>query len=160
MTQPRGTIDLCPHKGCAFRCCDFKQMVHIVLYPGEVEEARGRGHSLAHLEILDSDHHGGARVKCRAADTATCDHGYKPLDCVSYPFFPEILETANGTAPEVTVAKGSGCPIQGREIPHHARFVRELWSKLAQRKPAVAAWIRLLSLSSTDAFDPEPYDPS
>jgi hypothetical protein len=134
-------------------------MVHIVLYPGEVEEARARGQSLAHLEIIDIDHHGGARAKCRAADTATCDRGYKPLDCVSYPFFPEILEAADGTVPEVTVAKGLGCPIQAREIPRHARFVRQLWSKLVQRKLPVAAWIRSLSLSRTDAFDPEPYDP-
>jgi len=134
-------------------------MAHIVLYPGEIEDAQARGQSLAHLEILDSNHYGGARAKCRAADTATCDHGYKPLDCVSYPFFPEILEAADGKAGRVTVAKGLGCPIQGREIPFHARFVRDLWRRLAQRRPAVAAWIRSLSLSSTDAFDPEPYDP-
>lgn len=157
--QSRGTIELCPHQGCAFQCCDFKQMVHILLYPGEVEEALARGHSMAHLELIDSNHHGGARARCRATDTATCDHGYKPLDCASYPFFPELSEPADGRDSQVTVAKGSGCPIQGREIPHHARHVREVWRRLAQGKPAVAAWLRSLSRSNTDAFDPEPYDP-
>src|SRR6266567_2977982 len=38
-SQPGGTIPLCPHKGCAFKCCDFQQMVHILLYPGELAEA-------------------------------------------------------------------------------------------------------------------------
>lgn len=159
VTKSRGTIELCPHNGCAFRCCDFKQMVHILLYPGEVEEALARGQSMAHLEIVDSNHHGGARAKCRAKNTATCDHGYKPLDCASYPFFPELSEAPDGKSGEVTVAKGSGCPIQGHEISHHERYVREVWRKLAQQKPRVAAWLRSLSLSNTDAFDPEPYDP-
>lgn len=131
------------------------------MYPGEIDEAREQGHSLAHLEILDANYHGGLRVKCRAKDTATCDNGYKPLDCVSYPFFPGLsLESGNGNGgPAITLSKGSGCPILGHEIPKHQRFVREIWKKLMQRRPEVTDWLRWFDLSSVDDFDPEPYDP-
>jgi len=143
--QSGGTIPLCPHKGCAFKCCDFQQMFHILLYPGEIEEAAAQGRSIAHLKIIDADYRGGVRAKCCAKDTATCDNGYKPLDCVSYPFFPELAAApgTNGAEKEdpivVTLAKGSGCPIQGREIPRHERYIRELWQKLVRQNPKIAA---------------------
>jgi|SRR6266567_3101506 len=162
-SQPGGTIPLCPHKGCAFKCCDFQQMVHILLYPGEIEEAAARGRSIAHLQVIDANYRGGVRAKCCANDTATCDNGYKPLDCISYPFFPELATTpgTNGTETTtvVTLAKGSGCPIQDREIPRHESYVRELWLRLVRQNPKIAAWLRSLSLSNTDPFDPESYDP-
>jgi hypothetical protein len=136
-------------------------MVHILLHPGELEEAVARGQSVAHLEVIDLNYHGGVRVKCRAKDTATCDNGYKPMDCVSYPFFPDLAPTsdAKNGGPEVTLSKGSGCPIQGHQIPGHAQYVREKWQKIIQRKPEVAAWLRSFSDSNTDPFDPESYDP-
>src|SRR5882724_2219218 len=133
--QPGGTIPLCPHQGCAFKCCDFQQMVHILLHPGEIEEAAAQGQSTAHLKIIDANYFGGTRVKCCAKDTKTCDNGYKPLDCISYPFFPELKEApgSNGNKNDgptvVTLAKGSGCPIQAREIPRHEGYVRQLWQR-------------------------------
>ena len=160
MAQPAGSIPLCPHKGCAFKCCNFKQMVHILLYPGEIDEARAQGRSLSHLEIVDGDYHGGVRVKCRAHDTSTCDNGYKPLDCVSYPFFPELASSQNGNSsnPTVTLCKGSSCPIQGHEIPQHEGYVRDRWQELIQRKPEVATWLHWFDFTSTDDFDSESYD--
>ncbi len=153
---PLGTIPLCPHKGCAFKCCDFKQMVHILLYPGELEAARAQGRSLAHLEILDDTYHGGMRVRCRAKNTATCDGGYKPLDCLSYPFFPELCETADGK--NLTLSKGGGCPIAAHEIPGHAQYVTGLWQTLLDKSPAVAKWVRSFGSVQTDSFDSEPYE--
>ncbi|HEY6253923.1 MAG TPA: hypothetical protein VI685_28540 [Candidatus Angelobacter sp.] len=156
-----GTIPLCPHKGCAFKCCNFKQMVHILLYPGEIDEARNQGRSLAHLEIVDPDFHGGMRVRCYAKDTSTCDNGHKPLDCISYPFFPQVSLAApkSSGSPEIKLTKGSGCPIQGHEIPNHERYVRGAWQDLIQRKPEVAIWLSWFDSGSTDDFDPESYDP-
>lgn len=155
-TAPAGTIPLCPHKGCAFKCCDFKQMVHILLYPGELEEARAQGRSLAHLEILEESYHGAPRVRCRAKNTATCDGGYKPLDCVSYPFFPELPEDP-GSA-KLTLSKGGGCPIAAHEIPAHAIYVTGLWQALMEKKPSVTDWVRSFGCAETDAFDSEPYE--
>ena len=151
-----GTIPLCPHKGCAFKCCDFHQMVHILLAPGELEQARARGQSLAHLEILDASFHGGVRVRCRAKNTATCDGGYKPLDCVSYPFFPEFTSSTNGKT--LTLVKGGGCPLATHDIPAHQRFVEQLWQDLLDKNPAIAPWIESFGTLQTDAFDSEPYE--
>jgi hypothetical protein len=160
MTPPPGSIPLCPHKGCAFKCCDFKQMVHILLYPGEIEDARAQGRSLAHLEILEQDYHGGVRVRCRAGNTATCDGGYKPLDCVSYPFFPELHDAPDGgdEKPILKLSKGGACPIAGHEIPFHERYVKSVWKKLLEERPAVAAWLESFGVIQTDSFDPEPYE--
>ena len=161
MTQSRGTIPLCPHKGCAFKCCDFQQTGHILLYPGEVEEALAQGRSIAHLEMIDSNHHGGARAKCRAKDTARCDNGYKPLDCASYPFFPMLSAVSNQADrdPWVMVAKDAGCPIRGHEIPYHERYVRDVWRKLIERKPGVVTWLRSVWFDKIDPLDPESFDP-
>ncbi|HXU76607.1 MAG TPA: hypothetical protein VN794_08560 [Methylomirabilota bacterium] len=131
-------------------------MVHILLYPGELEEARAQGRSLAHLEILEGDYHGAPRVRCRAKNTATCDGGYKPLDCVSYPFFPELPE--NPASAKLTLSKGGGCPIAAHEIPAHASYVTGLWQALMEKKPAVTAWVRSFGSVETDSFDSEPYE--
>lgn len=131
-------------------------MVHILLYPGELEEARAQGRSLAHLEILEESYHGAPRVRCRAKNTATCDGGYKPLDCVSYPFFPELPEDP-GSA-KLTLSKGGGCPIAAHEIPAHAIYVTGLWQALMEKKPAVTDWVRSFGCAETDAFDSEPYE--
>src|SRR5713226_3089526 len=62
--QPKGGDHAWPNQGCAFRCCNPTHMAHILLYPGEIDEAASQGRSMAHLEILDSHFHGGARVRC------------------------------------------------------------------------------------------------
>jgi hypothetical protein len=161
MSKSNGKISLCESKGCAFKCCDFNQMVHILLYPGEIEEAKGQGLSLTHLEVIDPNFHGGTRVRCRAKDTATCDSGYKPLDCKSYPFFPKLsAPIVNGdvTDGEITITKGSECPIARHEIPFHEVFVRDLWKKQIAQKPEIAIWLRAAGLTPIDLFDSEIYE--
>src|SRR4029077_14157476 len=88
MDSTDGRLSSCATSGCGWRCCEFQQGNYIVLYPGELEEARAGGQSTAHLEITQADYHGGKKAVCKARDTAHCDGGFKPLDCVSYPFFP------------------------------------------------------------------------
>jgi len=162
VTPPPGVIPLCPHKGCAFKCCNFQQMAHIVMYPGELEAAVAQGKSVGHLQVLDANFHGGVSVRCRAQDTSNCDHGYKPLDCVSYPFFPELSPAPAGTdqpRPPVTTCKGAGCPIASHEIPYHERFVRETWQRLVDGDEKIAAWLVAFGSEYTDSVDPEPYAP-
>jgi hypothetical protein len=137
----QGRIELCPHQGCAFRCCDFEKMSHIVLYPGEFQQAVAEGKSVGHLEILDANFHGGVRVRCRAGNTATCDGGFKPFDCISYPFFPiPGRNVSNGTG-VVAMGKCPKCPLQTTDIPNHARRVRNAWSQLVRRNPTVSKWL-------------------
>jgi hypothetical protein len=140
-----GAISFCPHKGCAFKCCDFQQTGAILLYPGEIEAAIAEGKSITHLEILDPDYHGGMRAKCRAQDTGSCDQGYKPLDCASYPLFPVLLPECDDAALDLSLTvKDSICPIHSSEISHHGRFVIETWRRLVSKSAAVKSWLTLI----------------
>lgn len=132
-----GTISLCPHNGCNFTCCDFSVGNYIVLYPGELDAAREQGLSIDHLEISDG-HRGGHRAICCAKDCTTCDEGYKPLDCASYPFFPTIND-----AGEIEAGiKGSKCPLQATQVPEHRNWVVQMWSELSQHVSGLIPWIR------------------
>jgi hypothetical protein len=137
-----GAISLCPHKGCAFKCCDFQRTGAILLYPGEIEAALAESKSVTHLEILDPNYHGGMRVKCRALDTGSCDQGYKPLDCASYPLFPVLLPECDAALDLSLIVKDSICPIHSSEISYHGRFVIETWRRLVSRNAAVKSWLR------------------
>jgi len=84
------------------------------------------------------------------------------LDCISYPFFPELSAGSTGRQGEaqvVTVAKGSGCPLAADEIRHHERYVRDIWQGLVEKDSKIADWLRSLSESTTDSLDPEDYQP-
>lgn len=157
---PSGTIPICPHKSCAYRCCDFQQAGSILLYPGEVENAQADGHSLDHLQVLDSSYYGGVEVKCRAKNTATCDNGYKPLDCASYPLFPlPSYGSAEGSSiSRLMITKASGCPIQGHEITGHRAYVQDLWQRIIAAQPEVEAWLSLVWLDLNAQTDPEHFD--
>lgn len=137
-----GTIPLCPHKGCQFTCCGFQQGNYIVLYPGEIDAARDADHSLEHLDVFDKSYHGGARALCKATDTSTCDQGYKPLDCASYPYFPTI-----GLDDEVEITlKGKKCPLEDADIPYHRAWAERAWQELVQKRPDVHTWLRNVDL--------------
>jgi len=138
-----GVISLCPHMGCAFKCCQFQQTGPIFLYPGEIEAAVDAGKSITHLVILSSNHHGGQLAECRAADTRSCDNGYKPLDCSSYPFFPaEQTEWVDTGTKALLMVKDEICPLKSSAIDSHRRYVAENWGVLLQRVPAVATWLK------------------
>jgi hypothetical protein len=137
-----GLLSQCPHNGCAFRCCEFQQGNYIVLYPGELQAAAARGASLSHLHVFDDDDHGGARATCRAASTATCDDGYKPLDCASYPLFPSV--SADGVLEGLL--KGQKCPLDSAALDIHAEWTLGRWEALAAASPAVAAWLAEVTL--------------
>jgi hypothetical protein len=142
-----GLIGSCGTSGCwntlgESRCCEFQQGNYIVLYPGELEDAHAAGQSTAHLKMIDDDYHGGKKAVCQAKCTATCDGGFKPLDCVSYPFFP-----APPGADEVDLLiKGKKCPLQAEHLRAHAELVREIWNEAGARNPAITAWLNKVEL--------------
>lgn len=138
-----GTISACPHQNCGFRCCEFNQGNYIVLYPGEIAEAQSAGKSMAHLEIIDADYHGGAKAICHAANTATCDNGYKPLDCATYPFFP-LIQAKGGDVGDLI--KGYKCPLTPDLLVKHEAWVRRRWNDLIALRPEVGEWLRQVEL--------------
>ena len=142
MTAPLdGQIAACDTAGCGRCCCDFSAGNYIVLYPGELNAAVDRGETVAHLAVRPSSD-GGHRAICHAGDKGTCDGGYKPLDCASYPLFPSI--DARG---DVTVdLTGQKCPLRLRLLDAHSAWVRQAWVRLAQRSQAVADWIASVHL--------------
>jgi hypothetical protein len=155
MDNQQGQIMSCATAGCGWRCCEFQQGNYIVLYPGELEEARAGGQSTAHLTITDADYHGGKKAICKARDTASCDGGFKPLDCVSYPFFP-----APPVAGDVDLLiKGRKCPLLPQHLQRHAARVREAWNAIAARNPKILSWlsrVKLVGYTETPRAQPRP----
>jgi hypothetical protein len=145
--QNDGIIPDCSTAGCwrtlgERRCCGFQQGNFIVLYPGELDRARAAGQSTAHLTITEPDYHGGQKVTCAAKDTATCDNGFKPLDCQSYPFFP-----AAPLFGEIDLlVKGKKCPLQVEHLADHAASVQTAWNDLTDIDPAVREWLNKVEL--------------
>ena len=136
-----GRIELCSQQECGYTCCDFAANNYIVLYPGEREEAIAAGHTLNHLAI-ETLPHGGHRAFCRARDRSTCDGGYKPTDCASYPLFPTIDPDGGVTAG----LKGAKCPLTVGDIVDHRRWVIRHWSQLVARNKGLVDWIRTTRL--------------
>jgi Fe-S-cluster containining protein len=135
-----GTIAACPHNGCGYRCCEFQQGNYIVLFPDELETAVAQGQSVAHLKITAA-YNGGFKAICTAAETATCDHGYKPLDCKSYPYFPIVRDGKIQAG-----LKGKKCPLVPELLPGHADFVERSWRAAAEQFPGVVAWLNEVQL--------------
>lgn len=139
--EASGKIAGCATSGCGFACCDFQQGNFIVLPPGELEEAKARGQSLGHLELSPLPY-GGWRAVCHASDTASCDQGYKPMDCRSYPFFPTVDESGR-----LSIGlKGAKCPLEIAKIESHRLWVAQLWRQWIQRSPVIARWLSKVRL--------------
>jgi hypothetical protein len=155
-----GTLALCPHMKCGYRCCDFKQTGEILLYPGELADAVANGKSLNHLQIIDANYVGGARAKCVARQTATCDAGYKPLDCKSYPLFPRVAASDAGPQRRaLDLTKGLGCPISADLLSAHGQHVRATWAALVDSRRAVEQWLVDVWGDGDEADDVERFAP-
>jgi hypothetical protein len=138
-----GKISLCPYNNCKFGCTDFSSGNYIVLYPGELENAEAAGYSTRHLRVIDRNYHGGARAICEAKEPESCDNGYKPLDCASYPLFPHVLE---GDVTVTRLLRGTKCPLLLTDIRKHALWVIEIWNKMIAARPAILEWLRRVRL--------------
>ncbi|HYC27811.1 MAG TPA: hypothetical protein VEB42_03330 [Chitinophagaceae bacterium] len=135
-----GKISQCPHNGCNYTCCTFNQSNYIVMYPGEFEEARQRGESLSHLVITDENYHGGKKAVCKAVHGQTCDNGYKPLDCQSYPLFPALENE------DLSFIRGIKCPLINSDLIGHSLFVKNKWQVLMDVNNDVKIWLSKVTL--------------
>lgn len=145
-----GKLSQCPHMECGYTCCDFSGGNFIALYPGELATAQRREESTGHLE-LTPDSAGGHRAICRATDTSTCDEGYKPLDCASYPLFPVV----NSEGQVEVSLKGSKCPLQAADLRAHRIWVLERWRQLEQTVHGLRAWLKTVRLVGYERLSSE-----
>lgn len=132
-----GLIKGCNLINCGYRCCEFQQSNYIVLYPGELE---GANESISHLKIISDNDHEGKRAVCTASNTGTCDGGYKPMDCKSYPFFPVIENNCIST-----LIKGDKCPLTRSNLIVHAQWVTDAWTYMISDKK-IKDWLATVKL--------------
>ena len=149
MNKGDGQIEFCKHQECQYRCCDFGADNFIALYPGELDYATENGWSVGHLDC-SPDEFGGHWAICRAKETSTCDGGYKPLDCRSYPFFPTI---DSETEVLRTGLKGEKCPLQAFHLADHQLWVIEQWNNLIEKFPSISVWLRRINLVGYVSWD-------
>lgn len=142
LNPAEGKIAACRGTGCSFTCCNFQRGNFIALYPGELEAARASGLNVGHLAI-EGEIESGQRVRCVAGDTSTCDNGYKPLDCASYPFFPSVVSESGAV---ISVVKGQKCPLLPTQISAHRRWVERIWAELISAVPGVRKWLSQVQL--------------
>lgn len=144
----------CATSGCGWKCCQFMQGNYIVMYPGELEAAREAGESTAHLNLLATDKFGGLRATCNAADTANCDGGYKPIDCSTYPLFPQLdIETSDDPDTLRTWLKGSKCPLGPADVQAHLLQMSRAWRTLIASDPRIAPWLKAVRLVGYERFE-------
>lgn len=138
-----GELDLCSKLApvCKYKCCKFASN-YIVLYPGEREAA---GKCLDHLEIIDSDYFGGQKAHCKQQCNPAVD--YKPLDCRSYPFFPQVtLDKISG------LLKGKKCPADGQSASNHALKTIEVWNDLINDNLQIVEWLTHVRLVGYEPY--------
>ena len=83
----KGLIEACKGANCGYKCCSFGSDGHIVILPHEFD---GHEKEISHLQIIDNDYFGGKKAKCIAKDCKSCDNGYKPVMCRTYPLWVEV----------------------------------------------------------------------
>jgi len=136
-----GKINMCAEMDCKFKCCNFDVGNYILLFPGELDDAVKNNKNISHLTILENDKKNGHKAVCTAKQKQNCDNGYKPLDCLFYPFFPKELKRD-----ELTMFKGIKCPLKVSEINNHILFVHGETQKLLLQDRRVKSWIKKVKL--------------
>jgi hypothetical protein len=135
-TTDPGKIPACPKDGCGFKCCHFDQGNYIVLYPGELDAVPPE--ATRHLEIIDPDYCGGQKAVCTLSGHQDCGGGYKPLDCRTYPYFPD--EHGHLTL------RGSKCPLTSMDLVAHRARYEKVWAALYYSGPRLRAWLACVEL--------------
>ena len=124
MKSNEAMLHACSNSGCGWKCCGFGSDGHIVILPNELEQAVG---SIEHLKIIDDNDLGGKKVKCIAENKATCDGGYKPIQCGLYPFW---INSNN-------VMRSMKCPLESIDIAEHLVKAKEIISDYKKKNQDV-----------------------
>ena len=113
----KGLIKACKNAGCGFKCCSFGSDGHIVILPHEFD---GHEKEISHLQIIDDDYFGGMKVKCVAKDCKSCDNGYKPIMCRTYPLWVKSVK-------KQFVFRSGKCPLKNEQLDAHKDFTLSLF---------------------------------
>lgn len=109
----KGLIRACENSGCGWKCCSFGSDGHIVILPHELD---GHQEEISHLQIIDDDYFGGKKAKCFARDCKSCDNGYKPIMCRTYPLWVKSVKKS-------FVFRSGKCPLKNEQLTKHKEFV-------------------------------------
>lgn len=113
----KGLIKACKIAGCGWKCCSFGSDGHIVILPHELD---GHDLEISHLQIIDDDYFGGKKVKCVAKDCKSCDNGYKPVMCRTYPLWVKSVKNR-------FVFRSGKCPLKNEQLDSHKDFTLSLF---------------------------------
>ena len=105
----KGLIRACENSGCGWKCCSFGSDGHIVILPHELD---GYEKEISHLQIIDDDYFGGKKIKCIAKDCKSCDNGYKPIMCRTYPLWVKSVKKG-------LVFRSSKCQFKNEQLTKH-----------------------------------------
>ena len=114
----KGLIKACKNAGCGFKCCSFGSDGHIVILPHEFD---GHEKEISHLQIIDNDYFGGKKAKCIAKDCKSCDNGYKPVMCRTYPLWVKSVNKG-------FVFRSGKCPLSNEQLTNHKEFTLSLFN--------------------------------
>lgn len=113
----KGLIRACENSGCGWKCCSFGSDGHIVILPHELD---GYEKEISHLHIIDDNYFGGKKVKCIARDCKSCDNGYKPIMCRTYPLWVKSVKKG-------FVFRSGKCPLKNEQLTKHKEFVLDIF---------------------------------
>lgn len=114
----KGLIRACENSGCGWKCCSFGSDGHIVILPHELD---GHEKEISHLQIIDDDYFGGKKAKCIAKDCKSCDNGYKPIMCRTYPLWVKSVKKS-------FVFRSGKCPLNNEQLTKHKEFVLDIFN--------------------------------
>ena len=114
----KGLIEACKGANCGYKCCSFGSDGHIVILPHEFD---GHEKEISHLQIIDDDYFGGKKVKCVAKDCKSCDNGYKPVMCRTYPLWIKSVNKG-------FVFRSKKCPLSNEQLSNHKEFALSLFN--------------------------------
>lgn len=119
----KGIIRDCAHANCGFKCCSFGNKGHVLILPFELLGHEGE---IKHLQIINDNYFGGKKVRCRAKNCMTCDGGYKPIMCRSYPLWVRSVSKKE-------VFKSRKCPLPQISLTTHKDYVLSLFEEYSQQ---------------------------
>jgi len=115
----KGLIRACKKSGCGWKCCAFGSDGHIVILPNELD---GHEKEISHLQVIDNDYFGGKKVKCIATDCKSCNNGYKPIMCRTYPLWIKSVK-------KKFVFRSRKCPLKNEQLFEHKDYALDILDK-------------------------------
>lgn len=140
----KGLIKACKSAACGWKCCSFGSDGHIVVLPHELD---GHEQEISHLQIIDDDYFGGKKVKCVAKDCKSCDNGYKPVMCRTYPLWVKSVKKR-------FVFRSGKCPLKNEQLDSHKDFTLSIFEDYRNSLPPSVDIDSFLSKAWIDRYDP------